>query len=285
MGFGDSFKKIVGDKMGALLNPTALLGTAASVGGDYLAMQAAEKQAGKNRTHQDEVNAANYAMQKEFAQQGIRWKVEDAKAAGLHPLAAIGASGASASPSFQVPGNEGAPRSEFYSRMGQNVSRAISATSTLEEKLFKQLQIKSMDLDNKLKEKELANVGPNFPRAGGDEYLLGQGDVSRGLGLDDGRVIDTPFRRVVSDRFAPHKEAGAIQDSQIVRTRGGYAVVPSRDVKERIEDSPMEWQWLMRNFLRTYRTPDGTLGFMNPFTGELKRIPFTKKKIKGKVMW
>lgn len=40
----------------------------------------------------------NAALQREFAQQGIRWKVADAKAAGLHPLYAIGATGASYSP-------------------------------------------------------------------------------------------------------------------------------------------------------------------------------------------
>ena len=37
-------------------------------------------------------------FQKEFAQHGIRWKVADAKEAGLHPLAAIGAQGAQYNP-------------------------------------------------------------------------------------------------------------------------------------------------------------------------------------------
>ena len=32
----------------------------------------------------------NIVMQKEFAQKGIRWKVEDAKQAGIHPLYALG---------------------------------------------------------------------------------------------------------------------------------------------------------------------------------------------------
>lgn len=35
--------------------------------------------------------AQQAALQKEFAQYGIRWRVEDAKAAGLHPLYALGA--------------------------------------------------------------------------------------------------------------------------------------------------------------------------------------------------
>lgn len=37
-------------------------------------------------------------LQREFAQKGIQWRVEDAKAAGLHPLAALGANPANYSP-------------------------------------------------------------------------------------------------------------------------------------------------------------------------------------------
>lgn len=42
--------------------------------------------------------AWNANLQKEFAQNSIQWKVQDAMKAGLHPLAALGASGYSASP-------------------------------------------------------------------------------------------------------------------------------------------------------------------------------------------
>lgn len=40
----------------------------------------------------------NYQMQKEFAQHGVGWKIEDAKKYGINPLAAIGAQGVPASP-------------------------------------------------------------------------------------------------------------------------------------------------------------------------------------------
>ena len=43
-------------------------------------------------------NEKEYQRQKEFAQNSIRWKVNDAKLAGLHPLYALGGSGASYSP-------------------------------------------------------------------------------------------------------------------------------------------------------------------------------------------
>lgn len=38
------------------------------------------------------------ALQKEFAQKGIQWRVDDAKAAGLHPIYALGGSAANYSP-------------------------------------------------------------------------------------------------------------------------------------------------------------------------------------------
>lgn len=49
---------------------------------------------------QEDANERNYQMQKEFAQNSIRWKVADARAAGVHPLFALGASTNAASPSF-----------------------------------------------------------------------------------------------------------------------------------------------------------------------------------------
>ena len=58
--------------------------------------------AGQSQASAERLNQLNYEHQKEFAQNGIRWKVADAKAAGLHPLAALGASTASYSPSAVI---------------------------------------------------------------------------------------------------------------------------------------------------------------------------------------
>lgn len=242
----------------------------------------------KQRQQEDEMFEKNAALQREFARMGIRWKVEDAKAAGIHPLAALGASTHGASPSFQV-GEADHSMSNMVKDMGQNVSRAMAATQTAEERMFTVLRAESLDLDNQLKQVELdrlRQVGPSFPKLSGDPWLMGQGDGTKGLGLDDGRVIDVPFQRVVSEPRAPHKESGAISDMQIVRTKGGYAVVPGRDVKTAIEDSPMEWQWLMRNMFRIYNNPEsGRPAIMNPFTGQLFHVPFTKGRKNRKSNW
>lgn len=95
----------------------AILGAAATVGSALLGAKS-----------QKSANEDNYERQKEFAQMGIQWKVEDAKRAGLHPLYALGGSGATYSPSSQ-------PIFDGPS-LGQNLSRAASAfTSSAEQKL------------------------------------------------------------------------------------------------------------------------------------------------------
>lgn len=78
--------------------------------------------------------AVNYQQQKEFAQHGIRWRVEDAKAAGLHPLYAIQGAGAAFSPNPIITTEQ-----EAFSGMGQNLSRAASAALTKPEHLQQEL--------------------------------------------------------------------------------------------------------------------------------------------------
>lgn len=69
----------------------------------------------EDRKAQEDANAQNVAYQREFAQHGVSWRVEDAKRAGLHPLFALGGSGAAFSPSVQPV------------MTGQNLSRAAQA--------------------------------------------------------------------------------------------------------------------------------------------------------------
>lgn len=69
-----------------------------------------------------------YERQKEFAQNGIRWKVEDAKAAGIHPLYALGAQTASYSPMSTSGSDYG------LSDMGQSIKGAMEAKQTAEER-------------------------------------------------------------------------------------------------------------------------------------------------------
>lgn len=78
--------------------------------------------AGKQRDDATaKANKANIKYQKQFAQQGIQWRVADAKAAGLHPLAAIGAQTGSFTPVIQPE----AGVADGLASAGQSIGRAV----------------------------------------------------------------------------------------------------------------------------------------------------------------
>lgn len=81
----------------------------------------------KDREAAEDQALFNYLAQKEFAQHGTRWKVEDARAAGLHPLFALGGPGASFSPGpITLTGSS-------WAQAGQDLGRAAQAAMTRPE--------------------------------------------------------------------------------------------------------------------------------------------------------
>lgn len=120
--------------------------------------------------------AANRALQLEFAQKGIRWKVRDAQAAGVHPLYALGASTTSFSPvSVGVSGSS--PLGDSLASMGQDVTRAASAYRGPSERasaaarviagqevVGNKLKLDNMQLQNDLLRAKLLQItGPGNP--------------------------------------------------------------------------------------------------------------------------
>ena len=128
--------------------------------------------ANENRESQEKIARENIANQREFAQNGIRWKVADAQAAGLHPLAALGAQTSSFS---NVVGAD--PIKSDFGGMGQDIGRAIDAGSTSSErtsrlqgavsKVATSLQLEKASLENDLLRtniaKTRAQLGPPIP--------------------------------------------------------------------------------------------------------------------------
>lgn len=115
------------------------------------------------RAAQERMAAQNIALQREFAQNGIRWKVEDAKAAGIHPLYAIGAQGASFSP-VSVAGISDNSMGSALASAGQDISRAINTTRTGKErdeaftKTVNDLTLTKFGLENELLASQIAKL-------------------------------------------------------------------------------------------------------------------------------
>lgn len=171
-------------------------------------------------------------LQKEFAQNGIRWRVEDAKAAGIHPLFALGGPGASFSPVATF--GDGPSVGDRLSNLGQDISRAVDSTRTAPERASARLEalaIERGELENDLLRSRLALMnqqsGPPMPTGAAITYD-GPGSA----------VLDQPLSRVV--HTPEGQELGAVADVGYAQTATGLVPIPSKDIKERIEDNTVQ---------------------------------------------
>lgn len=98
-----------------------------------------------NRRYQREQDRLNRQMQYDFAQNSIKWKVNDAKEAGLHPLAALGVSSASASPVYSS--------SEAVSMKNPFAGAQLGVIDA---------QIRNIEADTELKEAQAGVVSQGF---------------------------------------------------------------------------------------------------------------------------
>lgn len=134
----------------------SIVNAGASIAGNLMNNAASREMNEDSWSRQMAINSMNYEAQKEFAQHGIRWRVADAKAAGLHPLAALGASPLGFSPSFQSAAMSFGENYDGFAdaakSMGQYLGRAIEAKATEKERAevaAYESEARKLDLENK----------------------------------------------------------------------------------------------------------------------------------------
>jgi hypothetical protein len=196
----------------------------------------------------------NRAAQKEFAQSGIQWRAADAKAAGIHPIFAMGANVPTYTPSsatFATPAPK--TRSVDYGAMGQDIGRAITSTMDGSKRvaaISAKLSLENQKLNNDLLRSQIAasNVAtlthagssPGVPSTSSRMLIDGQSG--------SGRVRTSPMSRQASAPGSPHQEAGAVSDYGFTRTKDGWAPVMSKDAKDRLEEDFIgTMAWNLRN--------------------------------------
>ena len=219
------------------------------------------------------INQANYEHQKEFAQNGIRWKVADAKAAGLHPLAALGAQTSGYTPSAVV---GDAPDFSFLRDIGQDIGRAVDAKSTAAERAANKakidqgadLELEGKALDNDYKRAlirgetqdqalRLANASvraswsqqlpPAMPSIASDGRTMpGQGDAT-----SSSLFTTKPPELAISHPQTPAAEAGTHPEIRYFRTAdGGYSMARSDAYADSTDDDfAGQLSWELRNRL------------------------------------
>lgn len=141
-------------------------------------------------------------LQREFAQNGISWRVADAKKAGVSPVYALGAQGASYAPVAQSVFQDNST-ADMIQSLGQNLSGAVGRTMDTYDRDLKQAQLEAIRAST-AKDVALAGAANSEAQRSWLEFrtanpvnLDGTGIKPRyGWGLD-GQNVTTP--RAVSD--------------------------------------------------------------------------------------
>lgn len=236
-------------------------------------------QSKKNAERQAQMN---YLAQKEFAQNGIRWKVHDSEAAGIHPLFSLGANTSSYNPVIGYSGDGGL--SDFSATLGQSFDRAVQAKKTPAERAIAQLQQQKLfDLDVRQKEANIALTNaeisrvsrqtqqqvPPMPSASGStgEIIAGQAQSQPGVVTDIGRVI------------------------QFVELPGGkdiYTITPQKDYMDYYSEADIPRYQLYAHVTDSIRNgtmkgphelPEGYYWYID----RVKGLMYPKKKTQGRV--
>lgn len=211
---------------------------------------------------------------REVMQNQIQWKVEDAKKAGIHPLAAIGAPTVSYSPT--VIGDTSTPASRL-SDASAGISRAATAYSDSQmrakladqEYRMNELKIKDAELSVAKSASELAlqQSGSTVPIQNPNSLVIpGQGNS----------VKYNPSELIHTRPGDPSMEAAppAPYVKEFITPDGDVISLPSQDAKNAIEDVlPYE----LEHMYRTRIAP----GFSNWYHRNI-RMPIYKHTMRSK---
>ena len=217
------------------------------------------------------INKFNYEAQKEFAQNSIRWRVADAKAAGLHPLAALGAQSSGYTPSATIGDS---PDFSFLQDVGQGIGRAVDAKRTNRERL-EQERKQNLLFNEELKGRQLQNQEtqtridsmkwdmameaarnaersirtqqqvPAMPSLAPDGRTMpGQGDAT-----SSSLFKVKPPELAISHPQTPAAEAGTHPEIRYFRTSdGGYSMARSEAYADSTDDDTAGMlSWELRN--------------------------------------
>lgn len=203
---------------------------------------------------QEKLTQKQINLQREFAQHGIQWRVEDAKRAGIHPAAALGAFPTSYNPIVMED-----PLGRSISDAGQDISGAVSRMQSADDRLSTRLsqelirsQIRENDMralaiESDIKRKDM-ETGPNFPMVqqdGSGQAPMYPIPPTGYFKLD----IPTRFNARTDD---PSGEPGVSPAWEEVQFPGFKMKLPSgkgQSVFETWSEMPAyeKWGWIMHN--------------------------------------
>lgn len=179
----------------------SILGAGASLIGGLFGKSSADK---ANEINQENARE-NIAFQREAANNGISWKVADAKRAGISPLAALGASTFSPSP-VSVGAVADNSFGSGIAAAGQNLGRAIDSTRSSKDKVdaftasTQALTLQRMGLENEILASNLrtarqAGNSPPMPSGGRTPQLVDGQSATNTVTVSGAPVVDDPIKQ------------------------------------------------------------------------------------------
>lgn len=242
----------------------SIIGAGASLLGGLLGSDDAEDARDDANARQ----ATSDALQREFAQNGIQWRVEDAKRAGIHPVFALQGGGAAYAPSaFTVDG--GSPMGDAMRDMGQNLSRAVAAQETADQRIAREYSEQEMlsrikrnnseaAMFDSLTVKNYNQIGPGMPGTGAlvDPTVFADGGSNVASSVA-GQVLVEPSKvtsyspsdsSVVAGKDAMWKPFRMDRSGKVWYLPAGD---DASDSLESVSESwPMQWMVLRENMRR-----------------------------------
>lgn len=173
-----------------------------------------------NLYQQQQIFNKNANLQREFAQNSIQWRVNDAKRAGIHPLYALGAQGSSYTPQsldFQAQ----APRFNL------DFSSLMQLEGTQLQNKLLETQIETQQLENKQRKLEYQRDFTGFSNS-----LLGQNSNQQNL-INNGLQKKSDDIQGVSSKVVPQAQNTA--KPQFDKVPLVMRIEPTADESDKVE--------------------------------------------------
>lgn len=240
MGFFSSIGGILGGIGGAFLGGPVGAVIGSGLGGSVGSAvdgNSANKQAQGYYNSQMDFAREQAQFQQDYAKNVMQWRVEDAKKAGIHPLAALGVSNPSYSPvsSPSAPAIQDSSAFDTGSEFGQNLNRASFQAKTQAQQLQSarlgmeqiNLQNRGLELDNDFKMLQIQQLASQLQNAAASSAPSPEVNAKNPISGSPSPFMDKPI----------------VRDGWLMDERGRkIGIIPSEPLSSRTEDKlVVEW--------------------------------------------
>lgn len=252
MGFGailSAVSPVVGSLAGALIN---------------------KRSNDKQHQYQTHVEQRNIARDYDFAKNQLQWRAEDARKAGIHPLAAMG--GQTYTPSANIAGGGGmADVGGNLAQMGQDIGRAIKAGQDKYTRQVQEITLENLKTDSAMKKLQLQQA----MKSANQQIAPAVPNPVKEQTNPSGKI-----RKVNSDVMSSIGR-GAVQAGQppayrwVKTGKEEYQPVLSEQMKQSEEETPGAFtSWIEMRFKagkldKPFKAPTGKYWDYNAATGKL----------------